>query len=174
MTGTSKLLAVAIILGLAAAGCTVSGAPGTARTPAPAATATANATSSHSCSLLSRTQVRAALGAPVGPGTALASGDCVCRLADGAGGVDFGITPYSSAAQARQSFGQTESIDEADSAMTVTKISGLGQQAMAATDNLGAEALVLTGSRVFGVDISWPQTTAPMAVTLARDAFLHM
>jgi nitrogen regulatory protein PII len=88
--------------------------------------------------------------------------------------VNFGVTSFSSAAQARADLQRTESSDIGVRGLTVRKVRGLGQQAITLTDNQSAAALVITGSRELEVNISLRGATSRMAVTLAAEAVRRM
>jgi hypothetical protein len=90
------------------------------------------------------------------------------------GGVNFGVTSFSSPARARHDLREHEASDKGVSELTVTEVPGLGQEAIAVTDSMGAYVMVMVGARELVVNISWPRATSPMAVTLARDALRRM
>jgi len=95
---------------------------------------------------------------------------CVYDLPGGAGTVNFGVTSYPSAAQARHQFGQREQADTGVRGLTVTKIRDVGQEAVTLTDSRGVSAMVLAGSKELDVDISLTGATSAMAATLAAEA----
>jgi hypothetical protein len=84
--------------------------------------------------------------------------------------VNFSVTSYLSAAQARHHFGQREQADTGIRGLTVTKIHGIGQEAVTLTDSRGVSAMVLAGSKELDVDISLTGATSRMAAALAAEA----
>jgi hypothetical protein len=159
---------------LMAAGCSMAPRPAGAHASAGAADAQASPSSSAECFLLTGAQVRAAVGLPVEPATALLSGPCIRRFPHGVGGVNYGVTSFSSAAQARADLRRTESSDVGVRGLTVRKVRGLGQEAITLTGNQSAAALVIAGSRELVVNISLRRATSRMAVTLAAEALRRM
>jgi len=136
----------------------------------PTATATASSSPAAACRLLTAAQVRHAVGRPIGHASPLPPGVCVYDLPGGAGTVNFGVTSYPSAAQARHQFEQREQADTGVRGLTVTKIRDVGQEAVTLTDSRGVSAMVLAGSKELDVDISLTGATSAMAATLAAEA----
>jgi hypothetical protein len=129
--------------------------------------------STAACFLLSETQMQAAIRMAVGPGKPLLSGVCVHPLPHGIGTLDYSVTTFSSAAQARHALQSEERSDMGLSGQKIVPVPGLGQAAVAITGQ-GALALVVTGPRELTVSISWPEATYQMVVTLAREAFRRL
>jgi hypothetical protein len=109
----------------------------------------------------------------VGPGKPL-PGVCVHPLPHGIGTLDYDVTTFSSAAQARSGLRSEARSDVGASGLKIVPVPGLGQAAVAVTGQQGALALVVTGPRELTVSISWPQATYQMVVTLAREAFRRL
>jgi hypothetical protein len=130
--------------------------------------------STAACFLLSATQMQAAMRMAVGPGKPLLSGVCVHPLPHGIGTLDYDVTTFSSAAQARSALRSEERSDVGVSGLKIVSVPRLGQAAVAVTGQQGALALVVTGRRELEVSISWPETTYQMVVTLAREAFRRL
>jgi hypothetical protein len=148
------------------AGCSAAPAPA----PAPGSGRPSAPASAAACFLLSGAQMRAAVGTPVGRPDALPPGVCVHQLPHAAGTLNFDVTSFSSAAQARGSLRDEESSDSGVTGMKILPVPGLGQEAVAVTSSEGAFALVVAGTKELTVSISWPRATAQMVITLAREA----
>ena len=158
--------------GLMVAGC--SGASSSAMARAAGRSAVVSPSYSPTCFLLSGAQVRVAVGLPVGPATAVSPGGCVYQFPHGAGTLGFGVASFASAAQARGDLRQTVSSDAGPTGLKVTSIRGLGQEAITVLGGQAAAAIVVIGPKELTVNISLPQATSQMAITLAREAIRRM
>jgi hypothetical protein len=166
-----------VIPWIAAAGLMVAGCSGTsssAMARAAGRSAAVSPSSSAECFLLSGAQVQAVVGLPVGLATAVLSGVCVYQFPHGAGGVNFGVASFASAAQARGDLRQTVSSDAGPTGLKVASIRGLGQEAITVLGGQAAAAIVVIGPKELTVNISLPQATSQMAITLAREAIRRM
>jgi hypothetical protein len=98
----------------------------------------------------------------------------VYQFPHGAGGVDFGLTSFASAAQARADLRRTITSDTGVRGLTVRRAPSLGRDAITLNDKDSAAAIVVTGSRELVVNISLDGAAPRMAVTLAADAMRRM
>lgn len=170
MTPASRAAAVAAGVCLVAAGCSAASRHAAAQSATPTATAAASASAAAACRLLTAAQVREAVGRPIGHARLLPPGLCVYRFPARAGGVNFSVASFPSAAQARRQFRQREQADSGVRGLTVTKIRGLGQEAVTLTDSGGVSAVVLANSKELDVNVSLTGATPHMAITLAAEA----
>jgi hypothetical protein len=154
-------------------GCSAGVPPAAVHSPARGSEVAPPQKSTAECFLLSDTQMRAATRMAVGPGKSLLPGECVHPLPHGIGTLDYGVTTFSTAAQARSALQSEERSDMGLSGQKIVAVPRLGQAAVAITGQ-GALALVVTGSRELKVSISWPAATYRMVVTLAREAFRRL
>jgi hypothetical protein len=88
--------------------------------------------------------------------------------------VDFGVTTFASAAQARADLLRTKASDTGVRGLTLSRAPSLGRDAITLSDKDSAAAVVVTGSRELVVNISLDGATPHMAVTLAADAMRRM
>lgn len=172
-TSTSAALGMTVLC-MTAVACAVTDPPASVPRPGRTGTSPSAPSTAADCFLLSRAQMRAAVGTWVSPPNALPTGNCVHRLPRGVGTLDFGVTSFSSSAQARGSLRYKESFDTGVRGMKVAHVKGLGQAAITVTSSLGAEAVVVVGTRELVINISWPHATGQMAITLAREAAKRM
>lgn len=170
MTPASRAAALGVAAGvcLVAAGCSAASRHAAAQPATP--TAAASASAAAACRLLTAAQVREAVGRPIGHARLLPPGLCVYRFPAGAGGVNFSVASFPSAALARRQFRQREQADSGVRGLTVTKIRGLGQEAVTLTDSGGVSAVVLANSKELDVNVSLTGATPHMAITLAAEA----
>jgi hypothetical protein len=159
-------------------GCGARGTAALPQTPSPArplSSATATATPDSSCRLLTRDEVRSALGASVNAPRTIGSGDCLFSITGGTGEVNIGWTPFGSAQQARADLQSQASSDTG--CCKVMQLSDLGQSAMSVTGKtVGTSVLAVFGSKVLTVNVGWSGAAGhpAMAITLAREAASHL
>lgn len=165
------LTLVGITTSVLVAACAAStGAPRTA-----GARPTSSNTTPSWCYLLSRAQVRGALRQPIEP-AAGTPGSCVYRLTSGAGGVNFGVFTGTTE-QARTYFRQQKTADSGTTSLTVRRLPGLGEQALAViSHSQGETILILLKNKVLSLTVSWPAASQKpdMGISLARQALTKL